>query len=47
MQVTYDQEVVQLSSVLDTSGTTTDDDHVHQAVNLRVRLVLEGRSLNA
>ena len=43
---TYDQEVVELTGVLDTSGATTDDNHVHQAVNLLLRLVLEGGSLD-
>lgn len=44
---TYDQEIVELTSILNTGGTTTDDNHVHKSVNLILRLVLEGSSLNA
>lgn len=44
---TYDQEVVELTGVLNTSGTTTDDNHVHKSVNFILRLVLEGSGFNA
>jgi hypothetical protein len=43
---TYDQEVVQFSSVFYTSRSTTDDDHVHEPVNLFLGLILEGSSLD-
>ena len=38
---------MQLSGVLDTSGTSTDDDHVHQPVHFGIGLVLERGGLNA
>lgn len=44
---TYDQEVVELTGVLNTSGTTADDNHVHKSVNFVLRLVLEGSGLDA
>ena len=46
-RATHDQEVVKLAGVLDTGGSTTNDHHVHQAVNLSFALVLERGSLNA
>jgi len=36
-----DQEIVQLSGVLDTGRTSTDDDHVHQPLNLLLGLTGE------
>lgn len=38
---------MELTGVLNTGGTTTDDNHVHKSVNLILRLVLEGSGLNA
>lgn len=35
---THDQEVVQLSGVLDTGRTSTDDDHVHEPLDLLLGL---------
>lgn len=37
---------MELSGVLNTSRSTTDDNHVHQSVNLLLGLVLEGGSLD-
>lgn len=38
---------MELTGVLNTSGTTADDNHVHKAVNFVLRLVLEGSGLDA
>jgi hypothetical protein len=45
--MTYDQEIVQLSSVLDTSRSSSNNNHMHQSVDLLFRLVLESGGLNA
>jgi hypothetical protein len=44
---THDQEVVQLAGVLDTGRTTTDNNHVHKSVDLRLGLVLERGGFDA
>ena len=41
------EKVLQFTGELDTSRSTTDYNHVHQTVNLRRALALEGSSLNA
>jgi hypothetical protein len=38
---------VQLSGVLDTGRSTTDDDHVHQPIDLLFALTGEGGGLDA
>jgi hypothetical protein len=43
---TYDQEIVQLSGILDTSGSSSNNDHVHQSVDLLLWLVFESGSLD-
>lgn len=40
------EEIAELSSELNTGGTTTNNDHVHEAVDLLLGLALEGSSLN-
>jgi hypothetical protein len=44
---THDQEVVQLAGILNTGRTTTDNDHVHKSVDLRLGLVLERGGFDA
>lgn len=42
----HNQEIVELSGVLDTGWSTTDNDHVHQSVNLSLGLIFESGSLD-
>lgn len=44
---TYNQKVVQFTGVLDTGGTATDDDHVHESVNLLFALSGKRSGLDA
>lgn len=41
------EEILELASELDTSGATTNDNHMQKTVNLLLRLALEGGSLDA
>lgn len=41
------EEVLKLTGELDTSGATTNDNHVHETANILGRLILEGGGLDA